>query len=404
MTPTRSPGARFSGRHQPHDDPVAQKETRVSDPAAASAAGTPVGPVQRLVQLGLLDPHHTGDDALDAAVRRFQQNRGLTATGVLDPTTRSHLDEARWALGDRVLWYAAGHPFTGDDVTALQHRLLGFGFDVGRVDGVFGPRTDHCLRDFQSNVGLSTDGACGPETFAALRRLSRPRVSGGRADALREQEKLHRAGPGLPGKVVIIDPGHGGGDAGTSGWGLIEAEVTLDLANRVVGRLRAVGVTAYLTRSELARDEVLDEVERARFANATEADLVISLHCNAHRDPAADGVATYFYGSPTRGSTSTIGERFAGLVQRELVARTGLRDCRSHAGPLDLLRFTAMPAVRVEIGYLTSPVDSAALAEDEVRDAMADALVVAVQRVYLPPEADAPTGMLRLSELAGHTG
>ncbi len=365
--------------------------------------------VRRLIQLGLLlDPGPDGPgpeiSTLREAVRRFQQDRGLAATGELDRTTRSHLEESRWALGDRILWYAAAHPFTGDDVTGLQRRLLGFGFDVGRVDGVFGVRTDNCLREFQANYGLIVDGACGPDTFSALRRLSRPRVSGGRADALREMEQLHRAGPGLPGKVVIIDPGHGGADGGTTGWGLVEANVTLDLAQRVVGRLRAVGVTAYLTRSELAADEVLPETDRARFANATGADLVISLHCSSHHDPAADGVATYFYGSPSRGTTSTIGERFAGLVQRELVARTGLRDCRSHAGPLELLRFTTMPAVRVEVGYLTSPVDSAALADDGVRDTIADALVVAVQRVYLPPESDAPTGMLRLSELAAHAG
>ncbi len=367
---------------------------------------TPLDPVGRLIELGLVDSPAAGAPGPDgevvaAAVRRFQQDRGLTATGELDATTRTHLDEARWALGDRVLWFAAGHPFTGDDVTGLQHRLLDFGFDVGRVDGWFGPRTDGCLRDFQANYGLPVDGTCGPATFSALRRLSRPRVTGGRPDALREMEELHRAGPALTGKVVVVDPGHGGADGGGRGWGLVESEVVLDLANRVVGRLRAVGVTAYLTRGELASDEVLDEADRATFANETRADLVLSLHTSAHRDPAANGVATYHHGSPTQGTTSTTGERLAGLVHRELLARTGLRDCRTHASAVDLLRYTVMPAVRVDVGYVTSPVDSAALADDAVLDTIADALVVAVQRVYLSPEADSPTGMLRLSELAG---
>ncbi len=366
----------------------------------------PPDAVGRLVELGLLALPQAGRPAADseavaAAVRRFQQDRGLTASGRLDPTTRTHLDEARWALGDRVLWFAAGHPFTGDDVTGLQHRLLDFGFDVGRVDGWFGPRTDGCLRDFQANYGLPVDGTCGPATFSALRRLSRPRVTGGRPDALREMEQLRRAGPALTGKVVVVDPGHGGADGGGSGWGLVEADVALDLANRVVGRLRAVGVTAYLTRSELAADEVLDEADRATFANETRADLVLSLHTSAHRDPAANGVSTYHHGSPTRGTTSTTAERLAGLVHRELLARVGFRDCRVHSSAVDLLRYAVMPAVRVDVGYVTSPVDSAALADEAVLDTIADALVVAVQRVYLPPEADAPTGMLRVSELAG---
>ena len=373
--------------------------SETSGPAAGQAE--PGDPAARLAELGFLTRGDAGPDATRAALRRFQQHRGLPATGELDATTRAHLDEARWSLGDRVLWYAAGHPFTGDDVTALQHRLLEFGFDVGRVDGLFGPRTDHCLRDFQTNYGLPVDGTCGPATFGALRRLSRPRVTGGRADALRDMEQLHRSGPKLPGKVVVVDPGHGGADTGASGYGLVESDVCLDLANRVVGRLRAVGVTAYLTRSELAAGETLAETDRAEFANATGADLVLSLHCNDHSDPAAEGVATYYYGSPTTGSISTTGERFAGLVHRELLARTSFRDCRTHVGPFDLLRFTGMPAARVEVGYLSSPGDARALADDTVRDAIADALVVAIQRVYLPPESDAPTGMLRLSELAG---
>jgi len=382
----------------------------LEDPSVSETAGSPVGTVPAgpgdapslLAALGFLPADSAAPpDALAGAVRRFQQHRGLPATGALDPTTRAHLDEARWSLGDRVLWYTAGHPFTGDDVTALQHRLLEFGFDVGRVDGLFGPRTDHCLRDFQANYGLPVDGTCGPATFGALRRLSRPRVVGGRADALRDIEQLHRAGPALSGKVLVIDPGHGGADRGAVGGGLTEAEVCLDLANRVVGRLRAVGVTAYLTRSELATDESLPETDRAQFANATGADLVVSLHCNDHSDPAAEGVATYYYGSPTRGSISTTGERFSGLLQRELLARTPFRDCRTHVGRFDLLRFTRMPAARVEVGYLSSPGDSRALADDAVRDAIADSLVVAIQRVYLPVEADAPTGMLRLSEIAG---
>lgn len=368
--------------------------TRRTDPLRDA-----VGP---LVDLGLLPDRSADPDQVVAALRRFQRDRALMATGDLDDTTRAHLEEARWTLGDRVLWYAAGHPFTGDDVTALQHRLLDFGFDVGRVDGLFGPRTDSCLRDFQANYGLPVDGTCGPSTFGALRRLSRPRVTGGRPDALRDMEQVHAAGPGLQGKVVVVDAGHGGADAGGRGLtGLVEADVVLDLASRVVGRLRAVGVTAYLTRSELPHDEVLTESDRAAFANATGADLVVSLHCSAHSDAAAEGIATYYHGSPTLGSTSTTGERFAGVVHRELLARTGMRDCRTHPASLDLLRFTAMPAVRTEIGYVTNPGDADLLADGTVRDAIADAVVVAVQRVYLPPEADAPTGMLRLSELAG---
>ena len=61
-----------------------------------------------------------------------------------------------------------------------------------------------------------------------------------------------------------------------------------------------------------------------------------------------------------------MGERLANLVQREIVVRTGMRDCRIHAKTWELLRLTRMPAVRVEMGYLTSPGDRGRLVDPGV--------------------------------------
>jgi N-acetylmuramoyl-L-alanine amidase len=60
-----------------------------------------------------------------------------------------------------------------------------------------------------------------------------------------------------------------------------------------------------------------------------------------------------------------------------------------------------MPAVRLEAGYLSSPSDAARLATSEFRDALAEAVVAALQRLYLPEHLDIPTGQFRLSALAG---
>jgi N-acetylmuramoyl-L-alanine amidase len=200
----------------------------------------------------------------------------------------------------------------------------------------------------------------------------------------------------LTGKVIVIDPGHGGTDRGVCAHGLEEATLVEDLAARIEGRLTATGVLAFLTHGA---DMDIDEAERAAFANSAEADLVISLHVDASGTPAANGVATYYYGNDRYGHSSPLGGRLAGLVQREIVARTDLTDCRTHGKTWDLLRRTRMPAIRVELGYLTAPGDAARLAEPGFRDVVAEAIVVGVQRLYLPPEDDAPTGTLRLPEL-----
>ncbi|MGH3327592.1 MAG: N-acetylmuramoyl-L-alanine amidase [Streptomycetales bacterium] len=337
------------------------------------------------------------DDQADRAVRCFQQQRAITVDGVVGPQTYRLLDEARWRLGDRILSYTVSHMMIGDDVAQLQKRLLDMGFHSGRVDGIFGPDTEQGLREFQRNVGLTVDGTCGPGTFKALGRLART-VVGGRPHAMRESEIIHRSGPALPGKVVVVDPGHGGSDRGTASGDLNEASVVWDLASRVEGRLTATGVQAYLTRGV---DGELDEVARAEFANTTAADLVISLHVDAHHSPAASGVSAYYYGNDRFGHHSAVGEKFAGLAQREIVARTDLVNCRTHAKTWDLLRRTRMPAVRIELGYITNPGDAARLASADFRDHVAEAIVVAVQRLYLPPEEDAPTGMLKLPQLIG---
>jgi N-acetylmuramoyl-L-alanine amidase len=86
------------------------------------------------------------------------------------------------------------------------------------------------------------------------------------------------------------------------------------------------------------------------------------------------------------------------LVQREIVNRTGLRDCRIHSKTWDLLRQTRMPAVRVEVGYLTSPDDRALLVDARFRDRVIEAIVAAVRRMYLPVEPDVVSGSINVDE------
>jgi len=368
---------------------------------ARGSTGPAVAEVQStLAQLGLLgvtDDGVTEDgfgEATDRAVRTFQQQRGVSVDGIVGPETYRALAAARWRLGDRLLSLAS-NPYVGDDVAALQGRLLELGFDAGRVDGVFGGRTQNALRAFQRDYGMVADGACGMATLRGLKQLG-SLVTGGRPHALRETEQLHRSGSSLVGKTIVLDPGHGGSDRGASGHGLEEAAVVEDLAARIEGRLAAVGVRALLTRPA---HSCPTDAERAAFANHAGADLVVSLHVDRSPSSLPHGVATYHFGTGS-GVSSTVGEELASLVLREVTARTDLLDCGTHGKTWGLLRLTRMPAVRLELGHVTHRGDAARLADPAFRDTVAEAVLVGVQRLYLPPELDPPTGVLRLPDLS----
>ncbi|CAM8646800.1 N-acetylmuramoyl-L-alanine amidase [Candidatus Planktophila dulcis] len=318
-------------------------------------------------------------------IRSFQQERGLHVTGELNEQTVRALDESRWKLGDRSLYLQASPFMRGDDVAALQSRLTEMGFNCGRVDAIFGVMTEAAVKEFQQSVGVKVDGKCGPATIIALLRLTKI-VSGGAPAALRESAAQKNRGPALANKVIVIDPAseeH-------------EKEAVYDIAQRLEGRLLALGASVFLTRGV---NNNPSEAERITFTNQNGADLLISLHVDHHKNSAARGVATFFYGHDQHGIHSIVGERFASLVQREICARTDFLNCRTHAKTWDSLRLTKAPAVRVDLGYASNDGDADRLARPDFRDTVAESFVIAIQRLYLAAEDDAKTGTLRISDL-----
>jgi N-acetylmuramoyl-L-alanine amidase len=334
------------------------------------------------------------DEPIRGAVRTFQQRRGLVADGVVGRQTAALLMNARWRFGQRTLLHTPGNPMRGDDVAALQERMVVLGVHAGPVDGIFGPVTDASLRELQRGLGLEPDGLCGPATVAALEGLRRS-VAGGDAYALRTGSDVEVAGRRLSGKTIALDAATGSDGRGVAGHGLIEAQVTQDVVERLAERLREVGAAVVLTHEP---GERLDVVGRAEVAQDAHADLCLSFHCEAHASPLAQGLATFYWGGGRVGQHSAVGHRLATFVQREIVARTGAVDCRSHPCAYDLVRLTRMPAVMVGLGYLTNEDDARRLADPRMLDHCAEGALVAVQRLYLADD-EARTGTLNLKDV-----
>ena len=337
------------------------------------------------------------DTATDRAVRSFQQLRGLIVDGVVGPVTVRSLTDARWKLGDRSLAYTLSAMMTGDDVMALQTRLAELGYNTGRPDGIFGPLTDLCVREFQRHRGLDEDGVFGAGTYRELNRIGRM-VTGGRPQYLREHQLIQKAGPRLQGKRIVLDPAHGGGDPGWQHGSVRAGDLVLDIAERLRSRMQTAGMTVFLTRDENSNPSPED---RAEMANTLGADLLLSLHIDGSPSPQACGIATFHFGTDS-GATSTVGESLAALVQRELVSRTRFIDCRVHHRPWDILRLTRMPAVQVEMGYLSNAYERTQLLNDDFRNRLADGLLVAVKRLYLDGRDDPHTGTFSFSDLLAH--
>ncbi len=381
------------------------KTFRIGDrsPRVAEARST-------LARLGLLpgyepdlsDKYAEEDKLFDARLshilKAFQQSRGIVPSGNIDDMTLRELRHASYELGNRVLTYQPNNEMVGDDVTQLQDQLQELGFYSHRIDGHFGPGTYEALANFQLNSGLQDDGVCGPETIRALKLLGR-RITGGSPLAIREREQVRNAGPMLAGKRVVIDPALGGANKGHTVQGpygqITEEEIIWDLASRIEGRMIATGMETIKSRPRMDDPSA---TARADVANAFGADLIISLKCDHYPNEKAHGIATFYFGSVT-GNSSLTGETLSGYIQREIVARTNLQNCGTHARTWEILRFTQAPTVEVVAGYLSNPGDVAQLTDPAVRDAIAEAVVVAVKRLYLLDRDDAPTGTYKFSEL-----
>ena len=295
---------------------------------------------QRLHRLGFapVDDDGSFGPLTEAAVRRFQDARGLRADGRCAEQTWNALVEAGFSLGDRLL-YERRPMLRGDDVAELQSRLGRLGFHAARVDGIFGPETTAALVDFQRNAGCTSDGICGPDTLAALDRLGL-RTDHTTKAGVRETEALLRAPRLLAGRTVFVGE-HGG---------LAVVVANLERALQEDGAL--VIVSHHPSESVQASE-----------ANEAKADVFLGVATSS-----AAGCVTAYYSTATFESAG--GHGFAHRLADELASVVHPDPSIARGMRLPVLRETRMPAIVCEIGPPERLVSASTTIAAAVRQAM----------------------------------
>jgi N-acetylmuramoyl-L-alanine amidase len=353
------------------------------EPIRPGNVGPEVEDVQRrLVDLGLSCPADRGvyDETTRAAVRTFQQQRGLPADGIVGDDTWRALVGASFRLGDRML-YVTRPLLYGDDVLDLQRRLNRLGFDAGYDDGLYGPQTFDAVREFQLNVGVEVDGIAGPSTVELLRRLHRHHQAAS-AYAVREREQLrHPRRTSVAGTRVMLDPSHSLTDPGiVTSDGLTEHQLVWQLAALMEGQLAALGAHVVLSRGPATSPT---PSERAEHANNEDVEAILSLHLGEHLSPVARGVAGYYFGTELEHSEQ--GRELAELAVTRVTEVMGTPDCRTHPATTAILRESRAPAATVQVGFLTNPDDRSRLSDPASRRAIATAMVDAMVSFLVGP-------------------
>lgn len=382
--------------------PARRDRTRTLTPVELIRLGS-IGPEvedvqRRLETLGLscASEPTVFDRRTEAAVRAFQQRRGLIADGIVGPETWQTLVGASFTLGDRLL-YVSRPMMHGDDVRELQRRLNRLGFDCGYDDGLFGPQTVAAVREFQLNAGLLVDGIAGLETVDHLLRLHRAHQEAPVA-AVRERELLRHPRPrSIAGTRLMIDPGRSVTDPGLrSPDGVFEHEVTWRIAAALEGRLAALGAHVVLSRGPRTAPT---PSQRAAQANAEDVELILSIHLNGVASDQGRGAAAYHFGTEVQ--ISDRGRRLAQLALDAVLEATGTADCRAHPSTIAILRESRAPAAVIEPGFLTHPEEGRLLCEASSQQRIAGALTHAVSHYLLgdPPSSTSP-GVSRATALS----
>jgi N-acetylmuramoyl-L-alanine amidase len=188
---------------------------------------------------------------------------------------------------------------------------------------------------------------------------------------------------GLRGKLIVLDPGHGGTDPGAIGpRGTYEKKVNWDLTVQVKALLEKAGSTVVLTRPgdvDLTPASASDREElgvRTMVANNRKADIFVSIHHNSSVNSGLSGTTTYYY------PKTSFDALLAQCIQSAMVRGGGLDNIGVRTANFFVVKNTWMPAALLEIGFISNPQEEQTLNSPAFQQKMAVAIVAGIDQFF----------------------
>lgn len=189
----------------------------------------------------------------------------------------------------------------------------------------------------------------------------------------------------VAGKLIVIDPGHGGRDPGSQGKRngvsvLDEKVINLDVAEKLNQKLKAAGANTYMLRED---DSYISLYERPELANGSNGDLYISIHNNSYKEnPNVNGTEVFYYAKSNESNYGISSAYLAKTVQKELIAalKTSNRGAKSEPA-YAVLNKTLMPAIIIEGAFLSNEANLEYMLTDDFREKYAYAVAKATIQV-----------------------
>lgn len=177
------------------------------------------------------------------------------------------------------------------------------------------------------------------------------------------------------GETIFIDPGHGVQDAGAIGNGLLEKNINLEVALKLQSRLNQAGALIVMSRTSDTFDSLQTRVNKGAQASA---DIFISIHANANDNSGANGTETYY--DTTYAATNSI--KLAQQVQPRMVSALGTKDRGVKTAGFYVIKYSRMPSILLETGFVTSPIDASILKSTTAKDRLASGIATGVSNYF----------------------